>query len=96
MTFHDAMDKAIQGDIDNDVVLGTFVREHLEAEQGGDLIRLFRIKANLGALLIDLANKSQDPETYRAMYEYCERISKELLALDVSGSSTYFHLQYRR
>ena len=84
LTIHDAMNLAIKGDIDNDAVLGTFFREHFEAELSGDSFRLSNIKANLGALLIDLANISPDPRVYRAMYSYCEDISKELLALDVS------------
>ena len=84
LTFSDAMNMAIKGEIDSDLVLATFLREQLEAEHEGNAHRIRSIKANLGALLLNLANKTPDPASYRAMYKYCEDVSKELIALDVS------------
>jgi hypothetical protein len=83
LTYEDALKKAVNGESD-DSVLAAFWREHHQAEQEGNKQRIVSVKINLGALLLDIANGSKDRDSYMAMYEECERISKELLALDVS------------
>ena len=82
LSYDDALKKAVNGDVD-DSVLAAFWREHHQAEQSEDVKRIISIKINLGALLLDLANNNNDADSYMAMYEECEKISKELLALDV-------------
>lgn len=83
LSYEDALQKAVNRDVD-DSVLAAFWREHHQAEQSENLQRIKSIKINLGALLLDLANKNQDKDSYMAMYEECEKLSNELLALDVS------------
>jgi hypothetical protein len=83
LTYEDALKKAVSGESD-DSVLAAFWREHHQAEQEGNTQRIKSIKINLGALLLDLANGSKDRDSYMAMYEECEKISQELLAIDVS------------
>ncbi len=90
LTYEDALKKAVNGEAD-DSVLAAFWREHHKAEQEGNTQRIKSIKVNLGALLLDIANGSQDRDTFMAMYEECEKISKELLELDVSKDEPLDH-----
>ena len=83
LTYEDALKKAVNGEAD-DSVLAAFWREHHQAEQEGNTKRIISIKVNLGALLLDIANGSKDRDSFMAMYEECEKISQELLTLDVS------------
>jgi hypothetical protein len=87
LTYEDALKQAVNGESD-DSVLAAFWREHHQAEQEGNTQRIKSIKINLGALLLDIANGSKDRDSFMAMYEECEKISKELLELDVSKMSS--------
>jgi hypothetical protein len=68
------------------VVNGLHQAEH-QAEQSEDLQRIKSIKENLGALLLDMANENQDKDSFMAIYEECEKLLNELLALDVRNLS---------
>jgi hypothetical protein len=82
LSYDDALKRAINRDVD-DSVLAAFWREHHLAEESEDMHRIKSIKINLGALLLDVANKNHDKESFMVMYKECEKISNELLALDV-------------
>jgi hypothetical protein len=82
LSYDDALKRTMNRDID-DSVLAAFWREHHQAEQSEDLQRIKSIKVNLGALLLDMANKNKDADSFMAMYEECEKLSHELLTLDV-------------
>ena len=94
--YNEALAKAARKEIDDEVI-NVFHTEHAEAETDGDLARRLRIKINLGALLLDVANENAHPDEYMDMYGKCEELSKEALQIDVRSTSLctknamYFH-----
>jgi len=81
LSYSEALQRAQRRESDGSV-LAAFRREHDEAEResGGKMTpRLLSIKTNLGALCVDMGNKSPDPNESMNMYTEAERVSQEIL-----------------
>jgi hypothetical protein len=82
MSYDEALQLANRNHVD-DGVLAAFDREHARVGFLGDLDRLAQVKVNLGAALIDAANKKIDYRQQMKMYRQSKMLSIEALEIQV-------------
>jgi hypothetical protein len=82
MSYDEALQLANRNHVD-DGVLAAFDREHARVGLLGDLDRLAQVKVNLGAALIDAANKKRDYRQQMKMYRHSKILSIEALEIQV-------------